>query len=158
MGSPEAPGMKNGTSWTIPGKPSLVRRLLLMLFAMGLRKNPEQFVKRSKAKFPEPDSLLLDKPEVEKVYIEMSREAFRSSIGGVYEEAKLYTRPWKFQFQDISVEVHLWHGELDVNVPISVGHYVADAIPNCHSTILKEEAHLSLPYNHLQQILSILVR
>ena len=158
MGPFEAPHMKDGTSWTIPGKPSLIRRLLLMLFDIGLRKNPDQFVTRSKVQFPEPDRVLLDKPEVAKVYVEMLREAFRSGIGGVYEEAKLYTRPWKFRLQDISVEVHLWHGELDVNVPVSVGHYIADTIPNCRSIFLKEEAHLSLPYNHIRDILSVLVR
>ena len=157
MGPFEAPGIKEGTCWTIPGKPSVIRRLLLMLFAMGLRKNPDQFVLRSKEKFPEPDRLLLDQPEVAKVYVDMLREAFRSGIGGVHHEAALYTRPWRFRLQDIPVEVHLWHGELDLNVPISVGHYVADAIPNCHATFLKDEAHISLPHNHIREILSILI-
>ncbi len=128
-----------------------------MLFDMSLRKNPDQFVTRSKVQFPEPDRLLLDKPEVAKVYVDMLREAFRSGTSGVYHEAKLYTRSWKFRLQDITVMVHLWHGEMDVNVPISVGHYVADAIPNCDSTFLKEEAHLSLPYHHIREILSVLV-
>ncbi len=128
-----------------------------MLFDMGLRKNPDQFVSRSKETFPEPDRLLLDQPEVAKVYVEMLREAFRSGIGGAHHEAALYTRPWRFRLQDIPVEVHLWHGELDLNVPISVGHYVADAIPNCHATFLKDEAHISLPHNHIREILSILI-
>ena len=157
MGSAEAPGMKKGVSWTIPGKSSIMRRILLMLFDMGLRKNPDQFVSRSKATFPEPDRLLLDQPEMTKVYISMLREAFRSGIKGVHHEAKLYTRPWQFRLEDIPVEVHLWHGELDVNVPISVGRYVADAIPNCHATFLKDEAHISLPHNHIRDILSILI-
>ena len=157
MGPFEAPDVKDGTSWTIPGKPSVIRRILLMLFDMGLRKNPDQFMSRSKETFPEPDRLLLDQPEMTKVYISMLREAFRAGIGGVHHEAKLYTRPWGFRLQDIHVEVHLWHGELDVNVPISVGRYVADAIPNCRSIFLKDEAHLSLPYNNIREIISALV-
>jgi len=128
-----------------------------MLFDIGLRRNPDQFLLRSKEKFPEPDILLLDKPDMAKIYISMLREAFRSGIAGVYHEARLYTRPWRFRLQDIPGEVYLWHGELDVNVPVSVGRYVADAIPNCHSTFLKDEAHLSLPYNHIQDILNVLV-
>ena len=128
-----------------------------MLFAMGLRKNPDQFVLRSKEEFPEPDRLLLDQPEVAKVYVAMLREAFRSGIGGVHYEAALYTRPWRFRLQDIPTEVHLWHGELDLNVPISVGRYVADAIPKCHATFLKDEAHISLPHNQIREILSVLV-
>ena len=157
MGPAEAPHMKDGASWTIPGKPSMIRRLLLMLFAMGLRKNPDQFVLRSKEKFPELDRLLLDQPEVAKVYVDALREAFRSGIGGVYHEAALYTRSWQFRLQDIPNEVHLWHGELDLNVPISVGHYVADAILNCHATFFEDEAHISLPHNHIREILSILI-
>ena len=157
MGPSEAPHIKDGTSWTIPGKPSLTRRLLLMLFNMGLQKDPDKFVLRSKETFPEPDRLLLDQPEMAKVYVDMLREAFRSGIGGVHHEAKLYTQSWQFRLQGIPVKVHLWHGELDLNVPISVGRYVADAIPNCHATFLKDEAHISLPHNHIRGILSVLV-
>jgi len=157
MGPLEAPHMKDGTSWTIPGKPSVIRRLLLVLFDTGLRKDPDRFVAQSKEKFAEVDRLLLDEPELAKAYVSMLREAFRSGIGGVYQEARIYTRPWGFRLQDIAVETHLWHGELDANVPISVGRYVAAAIPGCHSTFLGEEAHLSLPHNHIQEILSVMV-
>ncbi|MFC1909196.1 alpha/beta fold hydrolase [Chloroflexota bacterium] len=157
MGPSEATGAKKGISWFYPGKPSVIRRLILMLTSMGVRKNPDQFLSRSKEMLPEPDRLLLDKPELAKAYIDTIGESLRSGIGGVNHEAILYTRRWPFRLQDIPVEVHLWHGELDINVPISVGHYVADAIPNCHATFLKDEAHISLPYNHIREILSILV-
>ena len=100
---------------------------------------------------------LLDKPEMAKAYIDTVRESFRLGIGGANHEAKLYTRPWRFRLQDITTEIHLWHGELDANVPITVGRYVADAIPNCHATFLKDEAHISLPYNHIKEILSVLL-
>ena len=130
---------------------------MLKLFALGVQKNPDQVLRRSKEQLPEPDSLLLDQPELAKVYIDIIEQSFRSGIGGAHHEAALYTCPWGFRLHDIPVEVHLWHGELDLSVPISVGRYVADAIPNCHATFLKEEAHLSLPYNHIQEILNILV-
>ena len=87
--------------------------------------------------------------------IDTVREAFRSGIGGANQEATLYTRPWRFRLQDITTEIHLWHGELDLSVPISVGRYVADAIPNCHATFFKDEAHISLPHNHIREILSV---
>jgi len=157
MGPSEAPGAKEGISWFFPGKLSVMRRLILMLSSMGIRKNPDQFMSRSKDTLPEVDSQLLDKPELAKAYIDTVGEAFRSGIGGANHEAALYTRPWKFRLQDIPVEVYLWHGELDLNVPCSVGHYVADAIPNCHATFLKDEAHISLPYNHIREILSVLI-
>jgi hypothetical protein len=124
---------------------------------MGVRKNPEQFMSRSKETVAELDKLLLNKPELTRAYIDTIRESFRSGIGGVNHEAALYARPWRFRLQDIPGEVHLWHGELDINVPISVGRYVADAIPKCHATFFKNEAHLSLPYNHIREILTVLV-
>jgi len=157
MGPSEAPGAKKGISWFYPRKPSVIRRVILMLTSMGVRKNPDQFLSRSKEMLPEPDRLLLDQPGLAKAYIDTIGESLRSGIGGVNHEAALYTHPWRFRLQDIPGEVHLWHGDLDINVPISVGRYVADAIPNCHATFLKGEAHISLPYNHIREILSILV-
>ena len=128
-----------------------------MLSSMGVRKNPERFISQSKGTIPEIDGLLLDKPELSEAYINTIGESFRSGISGTNHEASLYTRPWHFRLQDITAEVHLWHGELDRNVPISVGRYIADAIPDCRFILLKDEAHISLPYNHIQEILGILV-
>ena len=157
MGPAEAPGVKEGISWFYPGKPSLIRRLMLMLTSMGIRKQPDKFVSRSKETVPEPDRLLLDQPELAKAYIDTIGESLRSGIGGANQEAALYTRPWRFRLQDITTEVHMWHGELDLNVPISVARHVADAIPKCHATFLKDEAHISLPHKYIREILSILV-
>lgn len=157
MGPAKAPGAKEGISWFYPGKPSVIRRLMLMLTSMGIRKQPDQFVSRSKEMVPEPDRLLLDQPEMVKAYIDAIGESFRSGIGGANQEAALYTRPWRFRLQDITTEIHLWHGELDLNVPISVARHIADTMPNCHATFLKDEAHISLPHNHIREILSILV-
>jgi len=157
MGPSGAPGMKDGVSWTIPGKPSMIRRFFLMLTSMGVRKNPDQFLPRSKETFSELDKQLLDQPELAKVFVDGLQEAFRSGIGGANQDAALYAHPWGFRLQDITTEVHLWHGEQDDNVPVSVGHYVADAIPNCNARFYKEEGHLTLPHNRMREVLSTLV-
>ena len=55
--------------------------------------------------------------------------------------------------------VILWHGEQeDRNVPGSVGHYVAEAIPNCQATFFEADGHFTLIYNHLKEILELQVR
>jgi len=82
MGPPDAPGMKDGVSWTIPGKPSILRRLVLMLASMGLQRDPDQFLSRSKETFAETDRQLLDQPELAKALLQGLQEAFRSGIGG----------------------------------------------------------------------------
>ena len=157
MGPSEAPGAKEGMSWIYAGKTPEERRQMLTGMAHLVQGNPDQFLARSKKALPEPEWLLLDQPKMAKAYIDTVREAFRSGIGGANQEAALYTRPWRFRLQEITAEVHLWHGELDLSVPVSVGHYVADAIPNCHATFLKDEAHISLPHNHIREILSVLI-
>jgi hypothetical protein len=38
-----------------------------------------------------------------------------------------------------------------------VGHYVADAIPNCQTSFFEEEGHFTLFYNRMREILNVLV-
>jgi pimeloyl-ACP methyl ester carboxylesterase len=160
MGPPEAPGMKDGMSWKFAaGRSSVMRRAMLMLMSYGLRKKPEMIVSNMKDEMKGPDkALLLDKPELANKVIDLAfQEAFRPGIAGVHHEAGLYTRSWGFRLQDIVAEVHLWHGEQDDNVLVSVGHYVADAIPNCHAKFIENEGHLSIPYRYVREYLSVLV-
>ena len=157
MGPYDAPGMKEGVSWTIPGQFWLVRRLVLMLTAMGVQKDPDQFLSRSKETLSEPDRRLLDQAEKAHTFVEGLSEAFRPGTAGASRDASLYARPWGFRLQDITVETHLWHGGMDLNVPISVGRYVADAIPSCTARFYEEEGHLTLPDKHLRETLGALV-
>ncbi len=157
MGPPDSPGMKDGVSWTIPGTPSIMRRIILMLTSMGLSRNPEQFLSRSKETFSELDRQLLDQPALATFFIDGMREAFRKGISGAHHEAVIYTKLWGFNLLDINSEVYLWHGEQDLNVPISVGRFMAEIIPNCNATFFKEEGHLTLPHNHIKDILSKLI-
>jgi pimeloyl-ACP methyl ester carboxylesterase len=158
MGPTEAPGCKEGASWIFPGKSSVVRRLLLMLISLAVRKNPERFVSQMNEAVSTPDKALLNNhPELSHKLVEDWREAFRSGISGTHQESALCARPWGFQLHDITAEVHLWHGKQDENVVCSVGRYVADAIPNCHATFVEDEGHFSIIYNHIEEILGVLI-
>ncbi len=158
MGPREAPGAREGESWTLPGKPLLLRRLLLVMMAQTVRNQPERLQPQFMKTVSKTDRELLQaRPELLKLSIGSWQEAFRSGTVGVQRDAALYNRSWGFQLQDIAVEVHLWHGEKDNNVPVSVGQYAAGAIPNCQATFFDNEGHFSLPVNHMREILSVLV-
>ena len=157
MGPADAPGMKDGASWSIPGMFFIKRQVMLRLTSLGIKRDPDQFMSKSKEVFSEPDRELLEQPELAGYFIDGMREAFRQGTRGANHEAGLYTRPWGFSLEEIAAEVHLWHGEQDNNVPISVGRYVAGLIPNCQATFLRDEGHLTLPRSHLSNILSALV-
>lgn len=158
MGPREAPGATEGGAWTLPGKSSLMRRLILIMMAQAVSSRPE----RMEPQFLESVSavdrdLLQRRPELLKKSLDSWREAFRTGTGGVQQEASLYARPWGFRLQEITAEVHLWHGENDNNVPASVGHYVAGTIPNCRAKFYADEGHFSLPVNHMKEILNTLI-
>ena len=159
MGPSEAPGAKEGMSWIYAGKTPEERRQMLMGMASLIRENPDQLVSQMKqAPFPELDKVLMDQAGLSKMIVDLTfGEALQSGIDGLDQDAALYARPWGFQLQDITAEVYLWHGEPDINVPVSVGRYVADAIPNCHATFFPDEGHFSIARNHIREILNIMV-
>jgi pimeloyl-ACP methyl ester carboxylesterase len=159
MGPSEAPGAKEGMSWIYAGKSPEERRQMLLGMASVIRENPDQLVSQMKqAPFPELDKVLMDQPKLSKMIVDFTfGEALRSGIDGLDQDAALYAHPWGFQLQDIAVEVHLWHGEPDINVPVSVGRYVADAIPNCRARFFPDEGHFSIARNHIREILNVLV-
>lgn len=154
MGPKDSPGMKDGVSWTIPGTPTIMRRFILMLTSMGLRRDPDQFLSRSKETFSELDRRLLDQPKLAQIFIDGMQEAFRNGIGAANQEAAIFTHPWGFRLQEIAAEVNLWHGEQDLNVPISVGQFIAEAIPGCNARFSKVDGHLTLPHKHIGEILN----
>jgi pimeloyl-ACP methyl ester carboxylesterase len=157
MGPADAPGMADGVSWTIPGKPGLMRALVLSLTSMGLTRDPDRFLAQSKETLSEVDRRFLEQPAAVEAFVAGLQEAFRSGIGGANRDAALYRRPWGFRLEQITAPVHLWHGEQDANVPVSVGRHVAVAIPNCDARFYPEEGHLTLPYNRIKEILTALV-
>jgi hypothetical protein len=81
-----------------------------MLTSMGLQRDPDRFLSQSKETLSEPDGQLLDQPELAKLFVAGLQEAFRSGVGGANRDATLYTKPWGFRLQELSAEVHLWHG------------------------------------------------
>ncbi len=100
---------------------------------------------------------MLDQPEIVESFINGVREAFRQGVQGANQEADLYTRPWGFKLEGIKSEFHLWHAEQDINVPISVGCYMAERIPGCISRFYEAEGDFTLPRNHLREILNSII-
>ncbi len=145
----------------------VARRLpLLFRFVMWLSlgrfiKDPEKLaalIEKQSQHLPEPDKQLFGTPEIKQFFVQQAVEAFRQGTKGVAWEGKLlFGEPWGFTPDEISMEnVYLWHGELDANVPISMGRAMADRIPNCQAKFYPHEAHLSLLINNVDEILMTL--
>ena len=105
---------------------------------------------------PEPDRILLQRAEVSGGFMACFEEACRQGPAGPAEDMSLIARPWGFDLGAVKVPVLLWHGELDRNVPVAAGRYLASVFPNCRATFYAEDAHLSVPLNHQEEILGAL--
>jgi pimeloyl-ACP methyl ester carboxylesterase len=133
-------------------------RISLWRTGYQVRRNPEKMLGHMIGALPVPDKAVLARPEVKATLKENVVEAFRNGSRGAVCELLLYTRPWGFALKDIATRVELWHGEEDRSVPSTMGRYQAQAIPNCRAIFYPGEGHFSLAINHMEEILSSVLR
>jgi pimeloyl-ACP methyl ester carboxylesterase len=133
-------------------------RIFLWHMAYKVRHNPERMLGRMIVTLPDPDKAVFARPEVKTAMKDNVVEAFRNGSRGAACELLLYTRPWGFLLKDIATRVNLWHGEQDMSVPPTMGQYQARAIPNCRAIFYPGEGHFSLVINHMEEILSGLLK
>lgn len=135
--------------------PALLRALF-RLQLRAIRRGREAGSQRMAAWAPEPDRTLLQRPEIANGFMACFEEACRPGPGGPVADMALAAKPWGFRLDDVQVPVLLWHGELDRNVGIGSGRYLASALPRCRATFYPADAHLSVPLNHQEEILGTL--
>ncbi len=133
-------------------------RILLWRMAYKVRRNPERVLGRIMSSLPDADKAVLARSEVKAAITDNIVEAFRRGSCGAAYELLLYSRPWGFLLKDIALPVDLWHGEEDRSVPPSMGRYQASAIRQCHAIFYPQEGHFSLAINHMEEILSRLIK
>jgi len=91
-------------------------------------------------------------PEFMRMLLESFREGLRSSAKGPQSDARVYGEPWPFKLSDIKVPVAIWHGTYDAQVPVSIGRYYAEHIPNARAAFPEEEGHVSIVTSYLEAI------
>lgn len=110
------------------------------------------FMKNMEGK-SERDVRCLDDLGFRYIVVESMREAFKQGTQGSAWELGLYG-DWGFDISALDGElITLWHGKKDINTPFSMVEKAAKMIKGCELKTFEEEAHLSLPYNHIEQIL-----
>jgi len=129
----------------------------LPMWVMSKGAGSERLVRQMARALPDVDQTAIRRPEVWEVFKRDAAEAFRHGARGAAWELVMYSRPWGFRPEEITMEVHLWQGEEDRNVPPSMGRYQARVIPNCHATFYPGQGHISLVVNHIEEILGALV-
>ena len=155
----DAPGVTSGPLRLMFRLSRLAPAMLRALYRLNLRaleRGGERAGDRMAAWAPEPDRVLLQRPEIRDGFTACFIEACRQGTSGPALDIKLIAQPWGIDLSAMRVPTFLWHGELDRNVPVIAGRYLAATIPNCRATFYPQEAHLSLPFNHQEDILRAL--
>ena len=158
----DAPGMMRAMSGPLRLMFRLSRvapamlRTLYRLNLRALERGGERAGERMAQWAPEPDRVLLQRPEIRDGFTACFVEACRQGPAGAALDVRLIAQPWGIDLSALRVPTFLWHGELDRNVPVVAGRYLASTIPNCRATFYPQEAHLSLPFNHQEEILRAL--
>jgi pimeloyl-ACP methyl ester carboxylesterase len=135
--------------------PALLRGLF-RLNQRAMRRGGPRASQRMARWAPEPDRTLLQRAEIRDGFMACFDEACRQGARGPALDMSLIARPWGFDLAAVNVPVLLWHGERDRNVPVACGRYLASAFPRCRATFYAEDAHLSVPLNHQEEIFGAL--
>lgn len=120
----------------------LIIAINIWFIALAMRFYPKLAIRLVSPALPKADRKIIARPEVRQQTIDDMRESFRQGIRGAVHEMKIYLRPWRFRTQDIAIQVHLWHGDADKTVPVSMAHYYAGAVPRAKLTVYPGEGHL----------------
>jgi pimeloyl-ACP methyl ester carboxylesterase len=118
------------------------------------RRGDQPLPKQIELRLPPSDRKALESQSLRRALTDASIEALRNGVRGAAADGLLYGKNWGFSLRDIRVPVFLWHGEADVIVPATMGHYLAANIPGCRAWFYPEDGHFSLPYNRLRDILT----
>ena len=102
------------------------------------------------------DKELLARPEIIQLLAAYLQQAFLSGPRGGALDWLIVTNPWGFRLEEVSTWVQLWQGEFDIVIPQGKGRNMANKILNCRAKFL-QEGHVSLLFNHTQEILSDLI-
>ena len=135
----------------------LVPRIGMWAMARAIRKDPDAALETMKKALPEADKRVLSDPALRSAFSEGALESLRQGTKPAGYECQLYARGWGFRLEDIAREVHLFQGEQDRNVPLSMGRHQEQALPNCRPHFYPEEGHISLVMNRLDEILAVLL-
>lgn len=140
--------------------PWMIKPMLWFLYGR-FDHNPEKFIaslKNMQAEISGPDRAAYAETQTLHVMAQGMAEAYRQGTHSQAYEARLLYRPWGFRFSDLKgTNIFLWHGEKDMNIPVSIGKAIADQIPGIKATFFPDEGHLSVITNRGRSILESLL-
>ena len=104
------------------------------------------------AELSELDKLASEKPSW-KIALDSCEFTMKQGWDWVADDYSSYLKPWGFNPRDVKVPVVIWQAELDRNVPIQHGKWLAENLPNARLEIRKGESHMGIFVNYEEEIM-----
>ena len=142
----------SGSARWAPWMTRLIRRMMYRMLVGDVEKAAQRLM----SSIPEADKRALYAAENIEIFEKSVRESFRSGWHGVAQDDMVVNQDWGFKVSAIQVQVDIWHGDKDVNVPCHAGEYLHANIPGSRATILSGEGHFFL-LRHWGQVLAALI-
>jgi pimeloyl-ACP methyl ester carboxylesterase len=131
------------------------RSALLPLFGVQeflTRRWPERVLQSALRQLPPFDAEVMGREKERAAFVDEARRSSSTTARAAAQDMALIVRDWGFRLDEISVPVHVWHGDADRNVPLAHGRYQAATIPGAVFHECPGEGHL-LVIDHLEEIL-----
>ena len=121
-----------------------LNRWLTLNAAAAFVKDPDRFMDSLIRELPPPDQELLKDSAAREAILRDVREAYRHGGEGHATDGPLTmsSHGWGFDLREITVPVHLWHGEVDTLVPTPMAKHLASQIPGCNARTVSGAGHL----------------
>jgi pimeloyl-ACP methyl ester carboxylesterase len=114
----------------------------LQPYADALQSDPDSVIEEIASELPDVDRAIISREEYRQIMRQSFVEAARQGVRGWADDDLAFAKPWGFELEDVTAEVRLWQGELDVLAPRSHGEYVASRLPNARFELLEGGGHL----------------
>lgn len=132
--------------------PGMMSRLLSWKIGWDEHRQTDPLVAIS-ASISQIDRPVLMQPGVGEGLVRDFGEAMRQGTLGVAWDLVMYAQPWGFQLDDVPIDIYLWHGEADTDVPVTFAQRVAERIPRCHAKFFQDDGHF-MAITHSREILT----
>jgi pimeloyl-ACP methyl ester carboxylesterase len=148
------PGLVRMALWLGGRAPTFVRPYVSLMAATT--KNPSLLKKGFEGMLPESELALFETAPFEG-FLDHSAEMVKHGSKGAYWDARVVLAEWGFDCGEIEMPVSLFYGTEDRNVPVAMGRYYDEAIPDTSSTFYEGEGHFIM-YTRAAEILGPIVK
>jgi len=141
--------------WTKAPKLPGLFKLQMKVMAWLARKHPKLYLRMVLKEFGETDREVYERLNIAKFIRPDRNESYhQGGIGSWYDA--MIPGNWPIPLNEIKAKVYLWQGDEDISVPLSMGQYIAEMIPNCKAVFIKGAGHFWI-FEHLPEMFEKLV-